>query len=389
MTELRARFRLRKLPAVILVLLFSLTNTNLVHAEPNLATSSMAGDLSMYPDDKNPRRFYYVPRPLSISISENGRPALQLLVTRYVGSQLSDDQGLWVNRNILSVRFHRPEISHDQKHRAREVLISRGVVRPHIVPLPLYGIEGAIQYTAVDSETITNLPVEGFFKNVDGPSSAKSSSLWSERQFSLSLGPNDAQLLLGALSKGGVLVSFSYAYLAKSTLRKSEQPLRLSGSQELVDFLQDRIELAAGEDIEFVSTVHADAIALSIEPENSQFHITKIDINDRLPPGYGSLDIYCYDFQQETVAGQYAKRIEIRAKSPTGKIVRSELKFSKKNPEVYAQSLNIPFAVNFAEPFFYRIISIFESGRTEEVTPWTEKTQWSGTLDITHNTVDG
>lgn len=375
--------------AAILLVLVALGNGTRADAKPDLAALTVLADLSIYPDDRNPSRFYYVPSPLSISRSENGRPALHLLVTRYVGSQVSGDQGAWVNRNILSVRFHRPEISPEQKRRAREILVSRGIVKPRLMPLPLYGIEGVIQYTAVDSQTVTNLPAEGLFKNADDPLSETSASLWTERQFSLSLGPNDAQLLIDALTRGGVLVSFAYAYLAKSTHSRSGLPLELSGSPELVDFLNERIDAVTGGDAEFVTTVHADAIALSIESENSEFHITKLDINDRLPPGYGSLDIYCYDFQQEMVPGQYAKRIEIKAKSPTGKTVTSALEFTRKTPEVYAQSLNIPFAVDFSEPFSYRVISVYETGRVEEVTPWTERTQWSGILDITHSPDDG
>jgi hypothetical protein len=371
--------------ALMLMVLVSLGYAGSADAEPNLAELTFLGDLSAYPDDKQANRFYYVPRALRISKSENDHPALHLLVTRYVGSQLTGDQGNWINRNILSVRFHRPEISPDQKRRARNILMSRGIVKPRLVPLPLFGIEGAIQYTAVDSQTVVNLPADGFFKNADDPSSANSASLWTERQFSLSLGPNDAQLLMGALSGGGVLISFAYAYLARSSQSSAELPFELSGSPELVDFLKERIAVVAGEDVEMVSTVRADAIALSIEPGNADFHITKLDINDRLPPGYGSLDIYCYDFQQEVVPGQYAKRIDIRAQSPTGKTVQSSLEFTKKTPEVYAQSLNIPFAVKFAAPFYYRVVSVFETGRVEEVTPWTERTQWSGILDISHN----
>jgi hypothetical protein len=375
--------------ALMLIVLVFLCHVRNADAEPNLEALTFLGDLSAYPDDKKANRFYYVPRALRISNSENGHPALHLLVTRYVGSQAAGDQGQWINRNILSVRFHRPEISSDQKRQALNILKSRGIVKPRLVPLPLFGVEGAIQYTAVDSQSIVNLPVDGFFKNSDDPLSSESASLWTERQYSLSLGPNDAQLLLSSLSQGGVLVSFAYAYLAKSTHSRSGPQLELSGSPDLVDFLQERIDVAAGEDLEMVSTVRADAIALSIEPENSEFHITKLDINDRLPPGYGSLDVYCYDFQQEMVPGQYAKRIDIRAESPTGKTVRSSLEFTQKTAEVYAQSLNIPFAVKFSAPFYYRVVSILETGRVEEVTPWTERAQWSGVLDITHIPGDG
>jgi hypothetical protein len=374
----------RLLFALLLIALVFLGHASRADAEPNLAVLTSLGELSVYPDDRYPNRFYYVPGALQIARSENGQPALHLLLTRYVGTQFAGDQGEWINRNILSVRFHRPELTAEQKRKARNILSSRGVINPRLVPLPLYGIEGAIQYTAVDSETVVNLPVDGVFKNSDEPLTSARTSLWTERQYSLSLGPNDAQLLLSALDQGGVLISFAYAYLAKSAQGSSGLPIELSGSPEVMDVLKERIDLAAGEDSEMISTVRADAIALSIEPEHSEFHITKMDINDRLPPGYASLDVYCFDFQQETVPGQYAKRIEIKATSPTGKTVKSFLEFARKTPEVYAQSFNIPFAVKFSEPFEYRVVSVFETGKVEEVTPWTERAEWSGVLDISH-----
>ena len=388
-TEIWVRMGSQNLLALLFMGLVSIGHTTSADAEPNLAAPTLLGEISAYPDDKYANRFYYVPRALSISKSENGHPALHLLVTRYVGSQHTGDESEWINRNILSVRFDRPDISPEQKRHARNILISRGIVKPRLMPLPLFGIEGAIQYTAVDSQTVINLPVDGTFKNADDPSSGSPASLWTERQFSLSLGPNDAQLLMSSLSQGGVLVSFAYAYLAKSTLQGAELPFELSGSPELVEFLKDRIDVVAGDDVEMLSTVRADAIALSIEPENSEFHITKLDINDRLPPGYASLDVYCYDFQQDMVPGQYAKRIDIKAQSPTGKTVQSSLEFTKKTSEVYAQSFNIQFAVNFSAPFYYRVVSVYETGRVEEVTPWTEREQWAGILDITHDPGEG
>jgi hypothetical protein len=374
--------------AKILLALVTLSVGSISLAEPNLSARTDLGGLPAYPDDKNPSRYYYVPSPLGLSKSENGQPALHLLVTRYVGTQLSGDQGKWVNRNILSVRFHRPGLPGYQKRDALDILKSRGIARPRLLPLPLYGIEGAIQYTPVDSQTTVNLPVEGIFKNAEDPSSTKPASLWTEREFSLSLGPNDAQLLLDSLTKGGVLISFAYAYLARSSQGSAELPVTLSGSPELLDFLKQRIDAATNESAVMVSTVHADAIAMSIEPENSKFHITRLDINDRLPPGYASLYIYCYDFQQEMVSGLYAKRVEIRARSPTGSTVRSALEFGKKTPEVYAQTLSIPFAVNFSEPFQYRVVSIFETGRREVVIPWTERSNWAGILDISFDPGD-
>jgi hypothetical protein len=113
--------------------------------------------------------------------------------------------------------------------------------------------------------------------------------------------------------------------------------------------------------------------------------VNKIDINDRLPPGYASLDIYCYDFQQDLVPGQFAKRVEIEALSPTGKIVRTAIAFSRSSPEIYGQLLRIPRAVDFTAPYRYRVISVMETGELKEIIAWTERERWAEMLDITSN----
>lgn len=351
-------------------------------AAPNLALPTVLGDLRAYPDDVDSNRYYYVPKPMLIAQSESGRPAMHLLVTRYLGTRHAGDQGEWVNRNILSVRFRLPVVAFSDIKKAKQSLISQGLNNVRLGPLPLYAIEGAIQYTAVDSESVVNLPSNGFLQGAG--SEATASSLWSERTYSLSLGPQDAQILLEAMNNGSVALSFSYAYFAKSAGGDQKASISVTGSAELVDALQQRVDSIAATTEEKIIAVHADAIAITVDASDAEFHITKLDINDRLPPGYASLDIYCYDFQQDMVAQQYAKNIEIKAQSPTGKTVKAMLSFTRATPEIYAQSLNIPFAVKFSAPFQYRVVSIYETGQRQVVTPWTERSSWAGILDISN-----
>ena len=238
----------------------------------------------------------------------------------------------------------------------------------------------------VDSNEQLSLPATGIVTQ-SSDDTKRSTSLWVERTYSLPLGNNDAQILSEALENGQTAISFSYAYIARFDERNNLD-LEITGDLELAEELQTRLLDIASKTEKRIAIAHSDAIAISIDPQNIEYHLSKIDINDRLPPGYASLDIYCYDFQQDLVPGQFVKRLEIEAQSPTGRTVHAAMSFTKSSPEIYGQLLRIPRAVDFTAPFRYRVVSILDSGKQEEVVAWTERERWAEILDISHSPDD-
>jgi hypothetical protein len=332
-----------------------------------------------YRDSDKANKYYYLPEPITIAETEDGRPDLSLLLTRYVGTAHQGDQGKWINRNLLSVRFRMKQADPSDISAIKRILRSRGLKNVKVVSLPLYAVAASIQYTPVDSETSIGLDGKGF-ATTDEPD-AQSVANWRERAYLLSLGENDAGLLVEALENGQVLISFSYAYLARFDDR-DEVAFNAAGAVELVEGLSEQIDKIVPETTTNVATAYSNAIALVLDPAAAKQHITKLDINESMPPGYAVLDVYCFDFQQDLIPGQYAKRVEVEATSPTGKKFSSALAFTSSDPEVYGQRLRVPYAVDFKEPYRYRVISVMKTGQQEEVMPWTERTRWAEVLDI-------
>jgi hypothetical protein len=170
-------------------------------AYPNLDSATQINGLTIYQDAEKLNQHYYLPVPIEIATTENGRPALMLMMSRYVGTRTLGDQGDWITRNFLSVRLHMPHISDAQLNTVKASLRARGIANPRIKRLGLYGIEGAINFTPVDSTEQFNLPATGIVTEGD-PGADRLASQWTERTYSLSLGDNDAQLLSSALESG-------------------------------------------------------------------------------------------------------------------------------------------------------------------------------------------
>jgi hypothetical protein len=354
---------------------------NSAYAYPDLDTAIQINGLTIYQDAETPYQHYYSPPSIEIATTENGRPAFMLMMSRYVGARHLGDEGDWITRSFLSVRLRIPQVSGDSINAVKSHLRANGIANPRIKRLPLFGIEGAINFTPVDSDESISLPATGIVTQEQSGEASKTSQ-WVERTYSLALGNNDAQILSASLEVGKTLISFSYVYIARFDERNNPE-LEVHGDRELAEELKGRLADIASKTEKRIAIAHADALTISISPSDLEHHVSKIDINDRLPPGYASLDIYCYDFQQELVPGQFAKRVDIEALSPTGRTVHASLAFTKSTPEVYGQQLRISRAVDFAAPYRYRVVSVMESGKQEEIVAWTDRERWAEILDIT------
>jgi hypothetical protein len=350
------------------------------YAKPLFASAEVISEHLVYRDSEKANKYYYLPEPIVIAETDDGRPDLSLLLTRYVGTAHQGDQGEWINRNLLTVRFRMKQTEKSDINAIKATLRSRGIRNAKVDSLPLYAVAASIQYTPIDSETSIGLSGSGFATSDEAD--ARAVANWRERAYLLSLGENDAELLVDALEQGQVLISFSYAYLARFDSR-DEADFNVTGAEELVEGLAEQVAEIVPKTASNIAAAYSDAIALVLDPTVAEQHITKLDINESMPPGYAVLDIYCFDFQQDIIPGQYAKRVEIKATSPTGKTFTTALAFTNGDPEVYGQRLRVPYAVDFKRPYRYRVISVMKTGQQEEVTPWTERTRWAEVLDIT------
>jgi hypothetical protein len=195
------------------------------------------------------------------------------------------------------------------------------------------------------------------------------------------LDDDTSQLFWSALQKGQVVLSVGYAFVADG-LSDEAPALRLTGPTELTDAL--RAQLTVGSNHHQPPTtvvVRAGAFAVTVDAQKWPELFSRVDINERMPPGYAVLYVYCYDFQQRET-DLYEKRVEIKAEGIEGRPIMIQARFRKRQPDLYARSLRFPFAVRLDRPYRYRVVTIHDDGQIHE-TAWMVRTEWMSLLDVT------
>lgn len=319
-------------------------------ARPDLRQPRTAGPLTVYPDDTRRNLFFYPPGDLELGTRQNGEPDVRLLHARYTGSAATADRGRAVLRSILSLRLIMAGPTQAEVAAARAALTAQGVGTIELRPLPIRRLDAALVYATVAGEQ--PLP-SGHFEAADG--SPPRDGYWTERIYTLGLGPEDAQLLSTALERGGLALTVGYTFFADGI-----GPDKTSGPY----------------------MVKAGAVGVTADVARWPGLVQRVDINDSAPPGYAALDIYCYDFNQATAPALYEKQVEIEAQSVGGQPARLTATFSRAQPDLYARSVRFPVAVRLDRPYRFRVVEVSEDG-TSKSTPWRERTSWAELLDVT------
>jgi hypothetical protein len=319
-------------------------------ARPDLRQPRTAGPLTVYPDETRRNLFFYPPGELKLGTRQNGEPDVRLLHARYTGSAATADRGRAVLRSIFSLRLVMAGPSQAEISAARAALIAPGIGTVELRPLPIRRLDSALVYASAAGEQ--PLP-PGHFEAAEG--APPPAGYWTERIYTLGLGPEDAQLLSTALERGGLALSVGYTFFADGI-----GPDKTSGPY----------------------MVRAGAVGVTADVARWPSVVQRVDINDSAPPGYAALDIYCYDFNQATTPALYEKQVEIEAHGVSGQPARLTATFSRAQPDLYARAVRFTVAVRLDRPYRFRIVEVGEDG-TSRSTPWRERTSWAELLDVT------
>lgn len=361
-------------------------------ARPDLRQPRAAGPLTVYPDDTRRNLFFYPPGDLEIGTRQNGEPDVRLLHARYTGSAATADRGLAVLRSIFSLRLVMAGPTQAEIAAARAALKAPGLGTVELRPLPIRRLDSALVYATVAPTTAgESAPPQdageqplppGHFEAAEG--SPPREGYWTERIYTLGLGPEDAQLLSTALERGGLALTVGYAFFADGI--GPDRPLeQLSGSAAVVAELGKLIDSrakAAGDTTSGPHMVKAGAVGVTADVARWPGLVQRVDINDSAPPGYAALDIYCYDFNQVNSPALYEKQVEIEAQGVGGQPARLTATFSRAQPDLYARSVRFQVAVRLDRPYRFRVVEVGEDG-TSRSTPWRERTSWAELLDVT------
>jgi hypothetical protein len=354
-------------------------------ASPDLTALIQAGPLRVAADDRREGLYYFLPGELRLDSDPEGEPGLHLLQLRYLGTRAAGDQGAEVFRSLLSVRVIMDGPQPSAVEEARQALAARSPRgQAELRPLPVARIEAALVYAPLGKPESV-LPT-GYFESGDGATEGRPGSYWRERTYTVRLEPHDAQLVWGALHEQQVVVSLGYAFFALGVA--SDTPLAtLTGSPALVRELEDRLRRDEGASAsawagEVPHLVKAGAASLGVDVSRWPGLLRRIDVNERLPPGYPLLDVYCYDFRDRLRPDLAVKRIEVEAMGVSGRAVVGHALFESAQPDLYAQGLRFPFAVRMDQPYRFRVTEIDQDGRVTRG-EWRVATSWARLLDVT------
>jgi hypothetical protein len=398
-----------------------------VAAEPDLSKGRRYGPLHIYPDHRKDGLYYFEPGELSLARDLDGTPELRFLQMRYVGSAVYGNEGEHGSHSTLTL-----EVEMDGPDPARLAAARRGLAKAlghgvELRPLPIARFETALIYAPVGPGREVTGGAEAiagghFEAGGEGGRDAGRGAFWSERTYSVAMDPATSQLFWKALQAGDLVLSVSYAIFTRGVVsdeagwlrehrlrpevrnlqlalagalgparpaeaeqrKLAEQDLGQAAGAWLGSILSDVVD---GEDEgpELPSRIRflrAGASAIRIDARRHRHLFQRVDFNEKAPPGYAVVKVYCYDFRDGLRPDLFYKKVTIEAQAVGGRAVPVELKFLHGEPDLYARSVRFPVPVRIDQPYRYRVTTASRDGRIE-TGPWQVRETWGPILDVT------
>lgn len=254
-------------------------------------------------------------------------------------------------------------------------------------PLPIKHLKSTIVYqAALPNDTLASNQISTgyvFASNKRGYNSK--SAFWSEREYVLRLDNFTSQIFWKALQVSGTVLSIGYAFYA-DVIDTVNAPIHLPEMPNFVktmhqDFSAIR-DSANSKSRLATRLIKADAFSILVDTKRWPELLQQVDINERIPPDYAALDIYCYDFNNGLRPDLYAKRIELEATGVGGRKVSTNVTFRQSQPDLYAHNIRFSYAVRVDMPFQFRIVEIPNEGKTR-YSAWEKSGNWSQIIDVT------
>lgn len=366
------------------ILAFSLCILNTAIGQVDFATKSVIDDVLLYQDSKDKSIFYYAPYGLQLVKSENGKPDFKFIQMRYTGTKLTNNQGNFKFKSLLRFKVANHVPSMEKRDRIKTIIRNEGMIITKLKPLPIHNLKASLKHAA-ESDTVAKKYNNGFFESAE---EASANSYWTERDFTLRLNNTDAQLFWTTFQGEQPTISVDYTFFAKG-LNSLNNELSVSGSETYTKAMKNRI--AQNEDSINNSLnekiVISGILSINVDTKKWPELLKQIDINERIPPDYAAIDVYCFDFNNEIRNDISAKRVEIKAKSVGNGEVDFKATFRAAEPDILAKTIRFIYAVKLNEAYSYRITEIFNDGRLKK-SNWEKVKNWHQILDITSRNIN-
>jgi hypothetical protein len=356
-------------------------------AVPDFGRARSVGGVEVFADHRRTDLYYYAPLRLELLSESDGRPVMRLLQARYLGTGSAGDRGTAFHRSVLSFQVGLVEPPPELRREVRRLLGAGRRSPVELRPVPVDRLETALVFAPVgevegDAGAERLMPAGDLEAEGEEGRSSRD-GFWRQRRFALRLDPPTAQLVVEALGRGQGLFSLGYALFARGIDGRADLDA-LTGSARLVTELRRRLEQhrSAGEGTESAHLILSGAASMAVDLERWPGILHRVDLNERTPPGYAALEIYCFDFRDRLRPEVALKRVEIEARGVDGGTVRREATFEAAAPELTLHSLRFPFAVRLDRPYRYRVVEVGLDGRTA-AGPWRTRDSWEPLLVVT------
>ncbi|MEM9931751.1 MAG: hypothetical protein AAF840_18240, partial [Bacteroidota bacterium] len=335
-------------------------------AYPALHLREIVKGTAVYPDSNDPTRFYYLPPNLQLQFQTDGSPDVKLVQMRYTGTRTQADQGTTRLKSLLRIGVGIPTLPSGLQEAILKELSASSGQKNTLEPLPLYRIEASLILAALGEET--RVVKAGYLDGSDQPAN---DGIWKRRVFTVRLDPATSQLIDQSLRKGAAPISVAFAYHAVGSIPPAGTlatqiflDSELNDTADLPDFLADT-EDTINTKGSISRIVSASTLSLTLDAKQHPNLVQQVDINDRLPPGFALLDIYCFDFRNDLSPEVYAKRIDIKAAGVGSDQVQTSVTFSESEPDLYAQSVRFQHAVRADQPYHFQVLTIQQDGSVQ------------------------
>lgn len=352
----------------------------LAAAAPDLRRGEIVDGLMVWPDHAIDGRYYHLPGRVALASDSEGRPRLKLLSTRYVGTAAAGNQGRLAQYNRLGFTVVLIPPPRESLEAARRSLGTRQRRSVDLRPLPVVRMPTRLVYQPLEdpeSET-TPLPQASLEAEVE------TQDIWTERSYALRLSDAEAQVLRDVLSRGGVRFSLAYGLIVRAV--GTDTALHeLQGSSQLVEAMRAALDTpeAGDEDTLRPRLAFADASSITADLRTWPDLVGRVDINERLPPGFAALEIRCYDFQHVSSDDLFEVRVDVRAQTVSGESLVRSVIFSSLDPDRFTSRVRFPVAVRLDRPYAFRVTRVGNDGSERVATDWTERESWTALLDVT------
>ncbi|TXF90270.1 hypothetical protein FUA23_07055 [Neolewinella aurantiaca] len=345
-------------------------------AQPLLSSVKTIGGVEVYEDLEKPRHHYYLPGELKLAREENGRPQFQLLQMRYTGTALIGNQGDRGFVNLVQIGVERKPVSSQELQEIRKQL-GRGTT---LSPLPIANLEAHLVMPLADND--------GHYQRIGQPAGLENGdnatgNVWTEKYFTVRLGPHEAELLWDEVEDGNLTFSIGYAFYADAVDDRAGG-YDLEGDSASVAVMDDLLrELTLLDSTSAPRVVRTGTIPLDLDVNKWPDMSRKIDLNDGAPPAWAFLEVRCYDFANELRPDLAMKSIEIEATGITGANIRLKpIRFMTARPEEHTRQVRFPYAIDLTHPFRYRVVEYNLEG-TDKAGDWQTAPDWASLLDLT------